>query len=62
MNEQAAPRKGRLRRWLDRRREGQRRASEITRRRKAAREGDFSGARRHGGVGPTDPGGPFPGL
>ena len=61
MTEHAEPRKGRLRRWLDRRREGQRRADEITQRRKAAREGDLSRARQHG-VGTNDPGGPFPGM
>ena len=58
MGEQAEQPKGRIRRWLDRRREGQRRAAEITQRRKAARKDDFERASRHGSVGSGDSG-PF---
>jgi hypothetical protein len=51
MTDQPEQRKGRLRRWLDRRREAQRRASQIAKRRKAARGADFDRAERHSGVG-----------
>ena len=40
----------RLRRWLDKRREGQRRAGEIAQRRKAQRKEDSRRAARHGGT------------
>jgi hypothetical protein len=40
----------RLRRWLDKRRESQRRAGEIAQRRKAQRKHDTTGAARHGGT------------
>ena len=58
MTEKAEEPKGRIRRWIDRRREGQRRAADITQRRKAARKDDFERAGRHGSVGSGDPG-PF---
>jgi hypothetical protein len=48
--------KGRFRRWLDRRREAQRRGADITARAKAARKADADRARRHGDIG-RDPGG-----
>jgi hypothetical protein len=58
MAEQSEKPKGRVRRWLDRRRDSQRRAAEITQRRKRARSEDFDRAGRHGNVGSGDPG-PF---
>ena len=51
--------KGRFRRWLDKRRESQRRSAEITGRAKAARKADADRYSRHGGGG--DPG-PFGGI
>jgi hypothetical protein len=57
MAEQSEKPKGRLRRWVERRREGQRRAAEIMQRRKRARVEDFDRAGRHGSI-PSDPG-PF---
>jgi hypothetical protein len=52
--------KGRIRRWLDRRKEGQRRAAEIAQRRKSVRTEDGTRASRHGHAGAGDPG-PFGG-
>ena len=49
--------KGWLRRWLDKRREAQRRGADITARAKAARKAAADRAMRHGG----DGGGPFVG-
>jgi hypothetical protein len=51
--------KGRVRRWLDRRREAQRRGADITQRAKTVRRGDEDRGRRHGSGG--DGGGPFAG-
>jgi hypothetical protein len=48
--------KGRVRRWLDRRRDAQRRGADITQRAKAARKGDMDARRRSSG---GDSGGPF---
>ena len=42
---------GRVRRWLDKRRERQRRGAEIGQRAKAARKRDNDRAGRHGGPG-----------
>ena len=61
MSDQSDRPKGRLRRWLDRWRESQRRAAAMTERRKAARRGDFDGASKRGNVGSGDPG-PFGGM
>jgi hypothetical protein len=61
MSDQSDRPKGRLRRWLDRRREGQRRAAEMTARRKAVRREDFDRASKRGNVGSGDPG-PFGGM
>jgi hypothetical protein len=47
--------KGRFRRWLDKRREAQRRGADMTARAKAARKADVESARRHG----SDSGGPM---
>jgi hypothetical protein len=52
--------KGRLRRWLDKRRDAQRRGAEMADRAKASRRRDFERASRHGTVGSGDPG-PFGG-
>jgi hypothetical protein len=52
--------KGRVRRWLDKRRDAQRRGAEMTARAKAARKQDHERAGRHGGRG-GDPG-PFGGI
>lgn len=52
--------KGRVRRWLDRRRDAQRRSAEMAQRAKAARRQDHERASRHGNVGGGDPG-PFGG-
>jgi hypothetical protein len=60
MTHHQEPRRSWLRRWLDRRREGQRRAGEIARRRKAAREEDAERMRGQGVMGPSDRG-PFGG-
>jgi hypothetical protein len=49
--------KGRVRRWLDRRRDAQRRGAEMTQRTKAARKGDLESARRRGGSGGPPVGG-----
>ena len=51
--------KGRVRRWLDRRREAQRRGAEMTQRAKAARKADVERGQRHGGAGDR---GPFGGI
>jgi hypothetical protein len=53
--------KGRLRRWLDKRRESRRRGAEIAQRAKASRRQDYERASRHGNVGSGDPG-PFGGM
>jgi hypothetical protein len=52
---------GRLRRWLEKRRESQRRGAEVAQRAKAARKRDMDRAGRHGGPGTGDPG-PFGGI
>jgi hypothetical protein len=51
--------KGRFRSWLDKRREAQRRGSEISQRMNTARKGGEDQGRRHGSGG--DGGGPFMG-
>ena len=51
--------KGRVRRWLDKRREAQRRGAEMGQRAKAAQKSDRERSQRHGGSG--DPG-PFGGI
>ena len=51
---------GRVRRWLDKRRESQRRGAEMAARAKATRKQDMERASRHGNVGSGDPG-PFGG-
>ena len=52
--------KGRLRRWLDKRRDAQRRGAEMTDRAKATRKADHDKAMRRGNIGAGDPG-PFGG-
>jgi hypothetical protein len=52
--------KGRLRRWLDKRRDAQRRGAVMADRAKASRRRDSERAGRHGNVGSGDPG-PFGG-
>jgi hypothetical protein len=56
MAEAKQPSKGRVRQWLDRRRETQRRGAEMTQRAKAARKADHDKATRRGNVGSGDPG------
>ena len=51
---------GRIRRWLEKRREGRRRGAEMAARAKATRKHDLERASRHGNVGSGDPG-PFGG-
>jgi hypothetical protein len=51
---------GRVRRWLEKRRESQLRGAEIAQRAKASRKGDSNRASRHGNVGSGEPG-PFGG-
>ena len=46
--------KGRLRRWLDKRRDAQRRGAEMAARAKASRRQDFEKASRHDDVGSGD--------
>jgi hypothetical protein len=53
--------KGRVRLWLDKRREARRRGAEIAERAKASRRRDSERAARHGNVGTGDPG-PFGGM
>jgi hypothetical protein len=57
MAEAKHPSKSRFRRWLDKRREAQRRGAEITARAKAVHKADADRARSRGG----DGGGPFMG-
>lgn len=52
---------GRMRRWLEKRREARRRGAEMSTRAKAARKHATDRATRHGGVGSNDPG-PFGGI
>jgi hypothetical protein len=52
--------KGRLRRWLDKRRDARLRGAEMAGRAKASRRRDFERASRHGNLGSGDPG-PFGG-
>jgi hypothetical protein len=52
---------GRLRRWLEKRREARRRGAEMSARAKAARKHDMERASRHAGPGSGDPG-PFGGI
>ena len=59
MTEAKQQSKGRLRRWLDKRREAQRRGADIAQRSKAARKQDAERSQRYGGGG--DPG-PFGGI
>jgi hypothetical protein len=59
MSEAKQP-EGRLRRWLEKRRESQRRAAEMTARRKAVRKQDMERAHQRGNVHSGDPG-PFGG-
>ena len=47
--------KGRIQRWLDKRRESQRRGAEVAGRAKAARKAESDKARRHGNIGSGDP-------
>jgi hypothetical protein len=51
---------GRMRRWLEKRRESQRHAGEMTARRKATRKQDMDRAAKRGNVHSGDPG-PFGG-
>ena len=51
---------GRVRRWLEKRREARLRGAEMSARAKATRKHDMDRASRHGGVGSNDPG-PFGG-
>ena len=53
--------KGRIHRWLDKRRESQHRGAEVAQRAKATRKGDSDKAMRHGNVGSGDRG-PFGGI
>jgi hypothetical protein len=54
------PSKGRIGRWLDKRRDARRRGADIQQRAKATRKADHEKAMRHGNVGSGDPG-PFGG-
>jgi len=47
---------GRVRRWLEKRREARRHAAGISARAKATRKHDMERASRHGNVGSNDPG------
>ncbi len=47
---------GRVRRWLDKRRDARRRGADMTQRAKAARRHDMDRASRHAGPGTGDPG------
>jgi hypothetical protein len=53
--------KGRFGRWLDRRREAQRRGADITARAKAARKADADRAMSRGNMGGGEGGGPVVG-
>jgi len=52
---------GRVRRWLEKRREARRRGAEMSERSKATRKHDMDRASRHGNVGSGDAG-PFGGI
>jgi hypothetical protein len=62
MAEPAQQSKGRIRRWLDKRREAQRRGAEMSHRAKAARKADAERLRRGGPMGGGDSPGPFGGM
>jgi hypothetical protein len=56
------PQAGRIRRWLDKRRERRRRGAEIAQRAKDAHRGNLGGASRHGNVHSGGDPGPFGGA